>query len=62
MTVENTLYWKSHIDQLLPELSAARYAIRVLKPFMTRRILVMVYCAYCYSTVNYGIIFWGNSP
>jgi len=28
MTVENTLYWKSHIiDHLLPELSASRYAI-----------------------------------
>ena len=63
MTVENTLYWKSHIvDHLVPELSASRYAIRVLEPFMTRETLVMVYYAYCHSTVNYDIIFWGNSP
>jgi len=36
MTVENISYWKNHIiDYLLPERSAARYAIRVLEPFMT---------------------------
>jgi hypothetical protein len=63
MTVENTLYRKSSIiDDLLPELSASRYAIRVLEPFVTRETLVVVYCAYCHSTVNYDIIFWSNFP
>jgi hypothetical protein len=28
----NTLSWKSHINQLLPKLSSASYAIRTIKP------------------------------
>jgi hypothetical protein len=35
ITIENMLHWKSHRDQLLPKFSAACYAVRVLKPFMT---------------------------
>jgi len=35
------LYWKSHIDQPLPKLSAASYVITVLKAFVTQDTLVM---------------------
>jgi len=56
------LYWKSHRDQLLPKFSAACYASRVLKPFMTQEILVMVYYVYFHPIMNYAIIFWGSSP
>jgi hypothetical protein len=62
ITIENMLYWKSHRDQLLPKVIAACNAIRFLKPFMTQEILVMVYCAYFHSSMNYDFIFWGNSP
>ena len=62
IAVENVLYWESHIDQLLPKLSAAWYAIRVLKPFVTKETFLMDYCDYFHSIMNYGIIFWGNSP
>jgi len=31
ITSDNTPYWKTHIDQLLPKLSSTCYAIRVLK-------------------------------
>ena len=56
------LYWKSHIDELLPKLSTACYAIRVLKPVMSEETLVMIYCAaYFHSIMNYCIIFGGNS-
>jgi hypothetical protein len=56
------LYWKSHVDQLLTKLSAVWYAIRVLKPFMTTETLVIVYNGYFRLIMNYGIIFWDNSP
>jgi hypothetical protein len=62
ITIENMLHWISHMDQLLPKLCAACYAVRVLKPFMTQETLAMVYYAYFHSIMNNGIIFWGNSP
>ena len=30
ITLDNTLHWKTHIDQLLPKMSLACYAIRVI--------------------------------
>ena len=42
MTLDNTLYWKAHIDQLLPKLSSACYAINVFKQIMPQETLVMV--------------------
>jgi len=49
--------WKYNVDQLLPELSTACYAIRVVKLFMTQETLIVVYYAYFHSTMNYSIIF-----
>jgi hypothetical protein len=48
-------------SQLLPQLSAACYSIRVIKLLMSQNILKTVYCSYFYSIMNYYIIFWGNS-
>jgi hypothetical protein len=49
------LYWKSHIDQLLPKLSAASHVITV------RHSRHISDGAYFPSIVNNGIIFKGNS-
>jgi hypothetical protein len=48
-------------EQIIPKLSAAYYAMRSIKPFMSQETLKMVYYAYFYSIVNYGLIFWGKS-
>jgi hypothetical protein len=61
INIVNTLYWKSHIDQLLPKLSSACYAFRTIKPYVNQETLLMVYYAYFHSIMYYGIIFWGNS-
>jgi hypothetical protein len=37
LTIDNTLYWKCHIEHLLPKLSTAYYAIRVIKPLMSKK-------------------------
>jgi hypothetical protein len=42
-------------------LSAACYALRPFKPYMSQEVLKMVYYAYFHSDMSYGIIFWGNS-
>jgi hypothetical protein len=61
INIVNTQSWKSHIDQLLPKLSSACSVIRAIKPHVNQETLLMVYYAYFYSIMNYGIILWGNS-
>ena len=60
--IDETLSWKSHIDQLVTKLSSACYAIRTVKDFMSQETLKMIYFSYVHSIIAYGIIFWGNSP
>jgi hypothetical protein len=62
ITIENSLNWGSHVDQLLSRLSTAFNAIRAIKPFMSYEAIISVYFAYFHSILSYGIIFWGNSP
>jgi hypothetical protein len=42
-------------------LSAACYAFRSIKPYMSQEVMKMVYYAYFHSAMSYGIIFWGSS-
>jgi hypothetical protein len=59
--IDNTLSWKSHMDVIVPKLSAAYFAIRMFKPFTALGILKMIYYAYFHSITNYGTILGGNS-
>jgi hypothetical protein len=61
ITIENILYWKSHMDQLLCKLSAACFSVSSQNVYNSRN-LVMVYYAYFHLLMNYGIIVCGNSP
>jgi hypothetical protein len=58
--VDSTPSCKIHIEQIIPKLRAACYAMRSIKPFMSQKTLKMIYYAYFHSIVNYGLIFWGN--
>jgi len=62
LTIEESLSWKCHINQILSRLSLACYAIKVITPLMSEDILKMIYYSYVHSIITYGIIFWGNSP
>jgi hypothetical protein len=42
-------------------LSAACYALRSVKPYMSQEVMKTVYYAYFHSALSHGIIFWGNS-
>jgi len=57
----NTLSWRSHIDTIIPKLSSASFALRVVEPFLSEDSLKMVYYSYFHSVMTYGLIFWGNS-
>jgi hypothetical protein len=61
INITKTLSWKKHIDQLIPKLNAACYAIRTVRPFVKLETLLMVYYAYFHSIMHYGNMFWGNS-
>jgi hypothetical protein len=43
-------------------MSSACYAVRTVKGLMSQETLRMIYFAYVHSILEYGIIFWGNSP
>ena len=61
LTIDNTLSWRQHIASLTTKLNKACFAIRAIQPFMTSRVLKMVYFSYFHSIMLYGIIFWGSS-
>ena len=46
LTIDNTLSWREHIAALTTKLNKACFAIRAVQPFMTSRVLKMVYFSY----------------
>jgi hypothetical protein len=54
--INDTLNWTTHLDQLTRKLSAACYAIKVLKHLMRLKTLIMIYYAYFHNLMNYGVI------
>jgi hypothetical protein len=60
--INNTINWKNYIEQILPKLSIACHAMRIIKPYMSLEILKIVYHFTFNSVINYGLPFWGISP
>ena len=46
---------------IIPKLSSASFALKVVKPFLSLDSLKMVYYSYFHFVMTYGLIFWGNS-
>jgi hypothetical protein len=61
LTLDNTLSWRTHMDTIIPKLSSASFALRVVNPFLSLDSLKMAYYSYFHSVMTYGLIFWGNS-
>jgi IS1 family transposase len=59
--LDNHLNWKAHIDQMIPKLSGACYAVRSVLHISNINTLKSIYFTYFHFIVQYGIIFWGNS-
>ena len=60
LTLDNTFFWRTHIDTIIPNLSSASFALRVVKPFLSPDSLKMVYYSHFHSIMTYELIFWGN--
>jgi hypothetical protein len=59
--INDTLTWKTHIDNILPKLYSACFAMRSVKPYVSQQMLKAIYNSYFHSIMLYGIIFWGQS-
>jgi hypothetical protein len=61
LTIECSLSWEIHIDEIIQKLSSACYMIRNIKPLMSLNTLRNIYHSYFHSVMTYGLIYWGNS-
>jgi hypothetical protein len=61
LQIDNHLNWKDHIEQIIPKLSAACYAVRSTVHISNINTLKSVYCAYFHSIIKYGISICGKS-
>jgi hypothetical protein len=62
LTLDNSLSWKKYTEAIVPKLSAATFAMRVVQLFLSLDSLKLIYYSYFHSILSYGIIFWGNTP
>jgi hypothetical protein len=61
LKTDNHLSWKNHIDQLVPKLFGAHYAVKSLLHIDNTDTLKSIYVAYFHFLMKYGIIFCGKS-
>jgi hypothetical protein len=61
LTIDDTLSWKQHIEQVVNKMCSACYALRNIKHIVPVGTLRVIYFAHIHSIISYGIIFWGSS-
>jgi hypothetical protein len=61
LTLDSTLSWKPHTDQLISKLNSACFVIRSLKPIIPLETLRMIYFSSVHSIISYSISF-GATP
>jgi hypothetical protein len=60
LTIDDTLSWKQHIEQVINKMCSAGYAMRNIKHIVPVDILRVISFAHILSIISYGIIFWGS--
>ena len=61
LIVDNSLYWKPHIDNLAIKISKTVGIIGNLKNFLPSKILLMLYNSLVKSKLDYAIEIWGST-
>lgn len=59
--IDQHLQWDVQLQYVCRKLNSACFSIRVLKDYLQKSTLLTVYYANFYSTLRYGVIFWGDS-
>jgi hypothetical protein len=58
----NLIYWKDHIEQMIPKLSGAYFAVKSMVHISNINHLKSIYYAYYHSIMKYEIIFGVTLP
>ena len=61
LTIDDTLFWTQHTEQVLNKMCTACYALRNIKHIVPIDMLRVIYFAHIHSIISYDIIFWGSS-
>ena len=61
LQIDNHINCKNHIEQRIPKLIGACYAIRSIVHVSNINTFKSIYSAYFRSVIKYEIIFWGSS-
>lgn len=61
MTLDSTLSWDLHIEQLVNRLNSVSYSLRVISKYVNMGAKKVVYYANFESLIRYGIILYGGS-
>ena len=61
LTLDSSLSWNLHIEQICNKPNSACYIIRSLRPIISTQNLRTIYFSYVHSIITHGIIFWANS-
>jgi len=56
INADSTLSWRTHTEQLISKLSTAYYIIKSFKPYMSHKILMIMYHSFFYSIINYVVV------
>jgi hypothetical protein len=59
--IDKHLNWKYHIDSVCSKLARFVFALRRLKNSVSTQAALTAYHGYVSSTLNYGLLLWGNS-
>lgn len=59
--LDSSLTWSSHVDLTCSKMAKGVFALRQLKPLVSKDGLKECYYAYVHSIMSYGIILWGCS-
>jgi hypothetical protein len=59
--IDNQFKWDKHIDSLCAKLRSGLYSIRILKNYVSPKVLKIVYSALLESHIRYGLLSWGRT-
>ncbi|KAI5721554.1 hypothetical protein M8J77_022256 [Diaphorina citri] len=61
LVVDSKLKWKTHIENLIPKLSTACFAVGSVRRNVDSNAALLSYFSYFHSVMSYGIVYWGFS-
>jgi hypothetical protein len=59
--LDHNFKWNCPLENFIVKLSKFGFTIKMIKSFVNKNIVKTMYFAYLYSSLKYGILFWGNT-